>query len=151
MIQLAIIYSRKKLTAKLCKFFTGEYAYHCGFVDFENDTFYDMYFTPRKVSWKAKKYKDVTLHPTILNASDCEEYLKQDSLHMVYSLFDYWLFAIRPIYHLIGKSTPNANGIICSEMCNNWLWRKKPGITPFNPLSAPPSPADFVRLYRKGK
>jgi hypothetical protein len=146
-MKLAIIYSKTKLSGKLTKFWTGEYAYHCGFVDEGNDTFYDMNIMPRKVYWSAKNYKEFTLHDCILSLDDCENYLKQDSLKARYGVLDYCLFALRPLFHLFGKSTINANGVICSEMVNNWLWRKNANATPFNPLDAPPSPADFVRLY----
>lgn len=146
-MKLAIIYSKTKLSGKLTKFWTGSYAYHCGFVDEESDTFYDMNLLPRKVYWSAKKYKDYTLHPCNLTVDDCESYLKQDSLHVRYGVLDYTLFALRPIFHFFGKSTRNLSGEICSEMMNNWLWRKTPNATPFSPLDAPPSPADFVRLY----
>ncbi|MDO8294374.1 MAG: hypothetical protein Q7T29_16150 [Gallionella sp.] len=36
-----------------------------------------------------------------------------------YGWQDYLLFALRPLYHLLGKSTRNAGGVICSEMVNN--------------------------------
>lgn len=147
MIQLAIIYSKTKLSGRLTKFWTGEYAYHCGFLDAENDTFYDMNLLPRKVYWSAKKYKDFTLHPCKLTVADCEEYLKLDSLNVRYGVLDYSLFALRPIFHFFGKSTRNLGGEICSEWVNKCLWRKVQNSTPFNPLDAPPSPADFVRLY----
>lgn len=147
MIQVAIIYSKTKLSGKLTKFWTNSYAYHCGFVDLENDTFYDMNRLPRKVYWSAKKYKDYTLHHCALTISDCEHNLKLDSLNSRYGFLDYTLFALRPLFHFFGQSTRNLNGEICSEMLNNWLWRKRAQATPFNPLDEPPSPADFVKFY----
>lgn len=147
MIQLAIIYSKTKLSGRLTKFWTGEYAYHCGFLDAENDTFYEMNIMPRAVSWAAKNYKDYSLHPTNLTAEDCFSYLKQDALHVRYGVFDYAMFALRPVYHLFGQSTRNFSGEICSEWLNKCLWRKTPNATQFNPKDAPPSPADFARLY----
>jgi hypothetical protein len=147
-IKLAIIFNENKLSGKLTKFWTGEYAYHIGFYDDTTDTFYDMSILPRKVYWSAKNYKDFTLHTTNLTAADCEAYLKQDSLYVRYGVIDYTLFALRPLFHFFGKSTRNANGWICSEMVNNWLWRKQLNATEWNPKDAPPSPADFVRLFR---
>jgi hypothetical protein len=38
-----------------------------------------------------------------------------------YGVLDYCLFALRPLYHLFGKSTRNAGGVICSEMVYNVL------------------------------
>lgn len=147
-MQLAIIYSKTKLSSKLTKFWTGSYAYHCGLLDIESDTFFDMNITPRKISWAAKDYKDFELHDVDVTLSDCENYLKQDSLNVRYGVLDYTLFALRPIFHFFGKSTPNANGDICSEQTNKWLWRKTYGATPFNPLHAPPSPADLERFFK---
>ena len=56
-----------------------------------------------------------------------------------YGWRDYMLFALRPLYHLFGRSTRNAGGVICSEMVANDL----------NALGWPvhfpevPSPADL--------
>jgi hypothetical protein len=147
-IKVAIIFNQRKLSGKLTRFFTGEYAYHIGFLHIESDTFFDMHILPRKVSWAAKKYYEYTLHDCHLTKEDCEAFLKRDSLDVRYGVMDYTLFALRGLYHLFGKSTRNANGWICSEMVNNWLWRKTDKATAFDPELAPPSPADFVRFYR---
>jgi hypothetical protein len=59
-----------------------------------------------------------------------------------YGYIDYLLFALRPIYHLFGKSTRNADGVICSELVysvllmNGWKHRFK----------EVPSPADLERV-----
>lgn len=148
-MKIAIIYNQNKLSGKLTKLFTGSYAYHIGFLDEESDTFYDMHLLVRKISWKAKKYKDYTLHACELTVDDCDCYLKRDSLNIRYGVLDYMLFALRPIYHLFGKSTRNAEGWICSEMVNVWLWRKSGNkATPFHLDNNPPSPADFERWLR---
>ena len=61
-----------------------------------------------------------------------------------YSRLDYVLFAARPILHALGKSTPNAGGLICSEMVN--IDAINAGIpTPWPINSAPPSPSDWYR------
>jgi hypothetical protein len=80
--------------------------------------------------------------PAPITSEDCEEFLKRDS-QVHYGFLDYLLFALRPLYHLFGKSTRNAGGMICSEMVNLWLWRIRPGCTPWPPDQAPPSPCDF--------
>lgn len=38
-----------------------------------------------------------------------------------YGMKDYILFALRPLFHLFGKSTVNAGGVICSEMVRQHL------------------------------
>jgi hypothetical protein len=86
-----------------------------------------------------KEYKLIDTPVTI--TKDFLDYkLKTDS--SVYGLRDYFLFAIRPIYHLFGKSTRNAGGIICSEMVYNDLvecgWRET--------FPEVPSPADLERV-----
>jgi hypothetical protein len=149
-VKFVLIYSHTKLSGKLTKLFTGSFAYHCGFLDEATDTFYDMHWIPRKISWSERGYKDYTLHHCPLTAKDCEKYMKQDSLKIRYGWMDYILFALRPLYHLIGKSTRNADGWICSEMCNVWWWRKRHEGTPFDLDDAPPSPADFERWLHAG-
>jgi hypothetical protein len=144
-MKFALIYSTTKFNAKLTKFFTNSYAYHCGFYDQASDTFYDMHWVPRKTSWSERGYKEFTLHDCPLTLEQAEAFLKQDSLKIRYGWVDYLLFALRPFYHLVGKSTRNAEGWICSEHCNVWWWRVDPHGTPFNPQHAPPSPGDFER------
>lgn len=143
MVMLAIISSQAKLSGKLTRFWTGSYAYHIGFVDVATDTFYDMHWTPRKTSWSAHKYKDFNFYICDLSKDDCEAYMKADSLKQRYGWKDYVLFALRPCMHFFGYSTINAGGWICSEMVNEWLWRKQEKSTPFLLNLPPPSPADF--------
>jgi hypothetical protein len=146
-MQLAIISSKTKLSGKLTKFWTGSYAYHCGFVDIASDTFYDMHLNPRCTTWTEHGYKDVQLFDVNITREECQRYRIQDRKE-IYGFVDYTLFALRKIYHLLGYSTRNGGGIICSEMLNNWLWRKDTGATPFNPMDAPPSPADLERFFK---
>jgi hypothetical protein len=72
-----------------------------------------------------------------------EEFLvhKLKTDHQPYGVFDYCLFLARPLYHLLGMSTSNAKGQICSEMCNNDL-RESGVSTPFTEV---PSPAELYR------
>lgn len=69
------------------------------------------------------------------------EYLdhKLDTDEARYGIIDYILFGLRPIYHLFGKSTRNAGGLICSEMVADDLnahgWRYT--------FKEVPSPADL--------
>jgi hypothetical protein len=142
MMKLAIIHAPpdRKFSAWLTKVFTGSTAYHCGFVCEQSGTFYDMNLLPRKMPWpRYDPPKWVELHDVSkLTREDCEEFLKQDST-ITYGWVDYLLFALRPVYHLFGKSTRNASGMICSEMCALWLER----VGYHMPFKAVPSPRDL--------
>lgn len=143
-MKLAIIHAPagKKISAWLTKLFTGDTSYHCGFVDESDGTFFDMHLLPRKTHWPryaVPKWVNLYDVPKLTRA-DCEEFLKRDS-EQTYGWKDYILFGLRPLYHLFGKSTRNAGGMICSEMCAIWLAR----VGYDAPTSPVPSPADVER------
>ena len=147
-MKLAIIHAdpARKLSARLTQWFTGSTAYHCGFLDETDNTWFDMSWLARKALWPRyfPPVKWIVLYdfPSLTRAQ-CEEFLKRDS-DIKYGVLDYLLFGLRPIYHLLGKSTRNAGGVICSEMVNNDLWDC--GVkTPWKPIDAPPSPCDLLR------
>lgn len=146
-MKLAIIYSSSKLSGKLTKLFTGCYAYHCGWVDEESDTFYDMHLIRRKRYWseysKGKEFILVSGFDKV-SVDYLEHKLKSDENQ--YGVKDYILFGFRKIYHLIGKSTPNSKGIICSEMVNNDIWECHM-VSKWLPTEAPPSPCDLSTEY----
>lgn len=149
-MKLAIIHANPddKFSARLTLWFTGSTAYHCGFVCEETGTFYDMNLLPRKLHWpRYNPPKWVMLYDVPgLTRDHCEEYLREDST-ITYGWMDYVLFGLRPLYHLLGKSTRNAGGMICSEMCAVWMRRAWPGCdVPMNPV---PSPADLERWALK--
>ena len=114
-MKLAFIYSTKKFSGKLTKFFTDSYCYHVGFV--EDDIFYDMHLIRRKRIWSDySKNKEVTLIdcPAPVTREYLERKLATDT--STYGWMDYLLFGLRPLFHLFGQSTINAGGVICSEM-----------------------------------
>lgn len=115
--KLAFIYSKDKLSGKLTKFFTGSYCYHVGWVVEETNTFYDMHLIRRKRNWPHYDSKNVILLNTLETVSD--EYLeaKLKSDENTYGWIDYCFHVLKPLFHLFGKSTPNADGLTCSEMC----------------------------------
>lgn len=125
-MKLGIIHAhpKDKLSARLTLWFTGSTAYHCGFVDESDGTWFDMSWLARKTPWpRYFEPKWVVLYDVpVLTREECEAYLKNDS-DIKYGVMDYILFGLRPIYHLFGKSTRNASGMICSEMCALWLNR----------------------------
>lgn len=144
-MKLAILYNEHKFSGKLTKFFTGSYAYHTAWVDEENEIMYDMSLINRRrtwphyhppATWKFYDFPEVT-----------REYLEYQLTHdnNTYGVIDYCMFLIRPIFHLVGKSTINAGGIICSEKINIDLWNCGV-VTPFKITDEPPSPADLDKM-----
>lgn len=113
-MKLAFIYG-KQPSATLTRLFTGSACYHVGLTDGRH--FWDMHLIRRRRLWAG-------LYPAerVLLA-ECpvdvpREFLEQrlDTDTAVYGVLDYLLFALRPLYHLIGSSTRNMGGVICSEM-----------------------------------
>lgn len=146
-MKLAVIHNKHKLSGKLTNFFTGSYAYHVAWVDEENGLMYDMNLLRRRRPWP--HYDDATE----LNLYDVPEVTSEYLEHQLttdeswYGVIDYLLFLTRPLYHLVGKSTRNAGGIICSEQINIDLWNC--GVqTPYQLNGEPPSPADIEKWIR---
>jgi hypothetical protein len=135
-MKIAFIYG-KKPSSTLTKIFTGSSCYHVGFTD--GVKFWDMHLIRRRRLWSIYNNKKTVLieAPVSITA----EYLdhKLDTDDAKYGIIDYGLFGLRPIYHLFGKSTRNAGGLICSEMvaddlnANGWRYTFK----------EVPSPADL--------
>lgn len=146
-MKLAIIFNQDKLFGKLTKFFTGEYAYHTGWVDEENGLIYDMHWKRRRRAWPRYEEDEIKLYDFPQVTREYLEFqLTMDNTS--YGWKDYILFALKPIYHFFGKSTRNANGVICSEMCN--IDMILCGVhTPFKLDDAPPSPADMYHWLNK--
>lgn len=143
-MKLAVVHAEpaQHFSARLTQFFTGSTAYHCGFVDEAGGTFFDMHLLPRKVDWPRYDVpgKWVELYDVPgLTREACERFLQRDSVHS-YGWRDYLLFGLRWAYHLVGKSTRNAGGLICSELCS--LWLRDTGFE--SPVDPVPSPADLA-------
>lgn len=117
-MQLAFIYG-KQPSSTLTKIFTGSTCYHVGFTD--GQKFWDMNLLRRRRLWPLYPPHRVILvdTPVPLTAEYLDRMLDTDVQR--YGVLDYLLFALRPLYHLVGKSTRNAGGIICSEMVANDL------------------------------
>lgn len=138
-MRLVVVFNTKSLPGKLTKLFTGCYAYHVGWAD--DAYFYDMYLIRQRRLWPCYAadqilefdFPDVT-----------REYLEQklSTDENTYGFKDYLLFLLRPLFHLFGASTPNAGGVICSEMANIDL--RACGVkTPWSLWDGPPSPCDL--------
>ncbi len=145
MIKLALIFNEHKLSGKLTNWWTGCYAYHALWVDTERNEMYDMHLIRRRRVWPGHYEGHYLLFDAPGNVT--REYLERmlSSDENWYGFADYMLFVLRPLYHLFGKSTPNAHGTICSEMVNNDIWASG-GETPWEPDDAPPSPCDLYRF-----
>lgn len=142
-MKLAIILNSRKLSGLLTKLATGCYAYHVAWVDEDAGLMYDMHFIRRCRKWPHYPEAQVIMFdvPEVTRA-----YLESMNItdEAKYGVIDYCLFALRPLFHLFGKSTRNANGVICSEMINNDMIAC--GVTtPWRLLDAPPSPCDILR------
>ena len=140
-MKLAIIFNDRKLSGWLTRVFTGCYAYHCAWVDEEAGHMYDMHLIRRRRVWPYYDEGQVLLFDVPgVPREYLEHQLSTDT--NTYGFVDYLLFGLRGFCHLVGRSTRNAGGVICSEMVNtdlaaNGLW------TPWSPADAPPSPCDL--------
>lgn len=143
-MKIAFIYG-KRPSSTLTKFFTGSTCYHVGFTD--GVRFWDMNLIRRRRLWPMYPEGRVILAdcPAEISAEYLDHRLDTDDA--TYGWRDYLLFALRPFYHLIGKSTRNAGGTICSEMVADDL-RANGWPVQFDEV---PSPADLelVILGRK--
>lgn len=138
-MKVAFFYNKFPSSA-LTKFWTGSTCYHVAIVDEEADKMYDMNLLFRRRKWSEyaarHEYKLVEA-PVAISRTYLEELM--DSSEATYGWKDYLLFALRPIYHVFGKSTRNMNGVICSELVADILiangWPKF--------FTEVPSPADL--------
>lgn len=143
-MKLAILFNADKPSGRLTKFWTGCHAYHVVWVDEASGKMWDMNLLRRRRKWPRYTSDQVLLFdaPAEVTVDYLEIRLETDDNS--YGWRDYLLFSLRPLFHLFGKSTPNAGGVICSEMINMdaWAcgWR-----TPWPPDGPPPSPCDFYR------
>lgn len=146
MAKLAIFYNHR-LSGRLTKLFTGSFAYHVGWICEAEDKFYDMHLIRRRRVWSEEKTgRDYILRDFPMVTHDYLE-LQLDEDINTYGVIDYVMFAFRPIYHLFGKSTRNASGVICSEMCNYDLIRCGYK-TPWKVIDEVPAPADFEKWLK---
>ena len=136
-MKIAFIYGNN-FASKLTRFFTGSNCYHVGFTD-EID-FYDMNLLFHRQKWAGlyPPHRVILVDtPVVITKEFLEEELEK---FITYGWWDYVLFSLKPLYHLLGCSTRNASGEICSERVVNILiahgWNKR--------FYEVPSPADLV-------
>jgi hypothetical protein len=126
-MKIAFIYG-KQPSSLLTKLFTGSTCYHVGFTDGQH--FWDMNLLRRRRVWPGM-YDPATVIlaecPVAISRDFLEHRLETDEA--TYGFTDYLMFALRPLYHALGKSTRNRGGVICSEMVagdlviNGWTAR----------------------------
>lgn len=144
-MKLAIFLDKESLLGKLCKFFTGCYAYHTAWVDEDLSLIYDRSFLFRRRQWPRIKHKKSTVYlfdfPNVTQGY-LENQLTNDSTR--YGVLDFLLFSVRKFYHVTGRPTRNAEGKICSDEQNQHLRECGYG-TPWTLDQAPPSPCDLFK------
>ena len=148
-MKIAIIVGnpKKNFLSKLTSIFTQCAAYHAGFLDEETGMFYDMYWLRRRRKWPRYDEQQVILFSEDnVTREYLEEKLSTDDSE--YGFLDYLSFALKPIYHIFGKSTRNAGGLICSELIVRDIVACG-GSTPFDPEGSPPSPCDLLSWLMK--
>lgn len=168
-VQLAIIYGKPgKFSADLTQFFTGCRAYHICYVVPKSGMAYDQHLLFRRFEW-AGKYK-----PEQVELYDCpypiteeeliEEMLSdidqlcnskgsiwQRLLNTMYGWRDYLLWGLRPLYHALGKSTPNLGGRVCSGRIRD-IGASRGWFALGKVTDPEPSPCDWAKyLAEKGK
>lgn len=112
-MKIVFVYG-KQPSSTLTMLATGSTCYHVGFTD--GFHFWDMNLIRRRRRWVGLYPEDKVILaecPVAVTA----EYLdwKLDTDDSRYGVWDYMLFALRPLYHLFGQSTRNMGGKICSE------------------------------------
>lgn len=112
-MKVAFVYG-DRFNSRLTKLFTGTTCYHVGFTDGRH--FWDMNLLRRRRVWPLYPAECVRLvgAPATVTREYLESRLETDDRR--YGWLDYLLFGLRWAYHLVGKSTRNMGGIICSEM-----------------------------------
>jgi hypothetical protein len=113
-VKVAFIYGHEP-SSTLTRFFTGSTCYHVGFTD--GVQFWDMNLLRRRRRWAGLYPADKVVlvdTPVPVSREFLEELLETDDSR--YGFFDYLLFGLRWAYHLVGASTRNAGGTICSEL-----------------------------------
>ena len=147
MTKIVFFLEDKGIYGFLTRRFTGCSAGHVGFLCPDSGWFYDMYLMRRRRKWPVGDTRKVVAFDAPVQVP--EQYLIDkilDSGSEYYGFVDFLLFALRPLYRLLGRPVRNHNGIICSEMVNDDLIEN--GWPSFwQETSAPPSPCDLFRYF----
>lgn len=145
--KIVFFLNTKSFKGWLMKKFTGCYSYHCGFLMEDTQMFYDMFWMRRRLPWgtviNAKNHEGSTFKIIDSPVEIPENYLASCILdsNTHYGVLDYIRFGFRWAYHLVGKTTKNAGGLICSEMVHNDLILHHWHVT----YKEVPSPCDLIK------
>lgn len=147
--QIVVFMRRDTFFARLCRVFTGCYAYHVAFLvqagEGGHDWIYEMnWMRRRRISTPRE---NVTAYVFPAPVAIYEQYLidqlKNRASH--YGFADYLGFMWRPVAYLFKRTVPNGKGEICSEMVNIDLIEH--GFeSPWPIEGPPPSPCDWFKL-----
>lgn len=146
----------ERLYTLALKLFSGSRIKHVGYLDVKSQMFHEMKETFVSVPW-GPRLAEALRDGDKIRIVDAPEYISPETtnaLHIAagngiqYGVVDYILFAIRPIYRLIGKPVRNYGGWICSEIVYIALriegWAKT--------YVSVPSPGDLYRtLMNEGQ
>lgn len=161
-MKIALIYSDSNFSSVLTQFFTGTRDYHICFVDDDLKTMWDQHWLFRQIPWhyenEGSKHYDLFECPFPITAEELDQEVMQDVrdfcdehkhwINVLYGWRDYSMFALRPIYHALGKSTPNFGGTVCSGRVRDIGARR--GWTELGSVfDAEPSPADWRRFFQQ--
>lgn len=138
-MQIGFLY-KGEWSSSLTKLFTGSTCYHVFLTDGVNC--WDMHRMRRRRAWPGlyNPAKVILVDtPVPLTADYLNARLASDKSW--YGWRDYVLFGLRWFYHLVGQSTRNYGGIICSEMIADDFADCGWGVR----FTEVPSPADLER------
>lgn len=159
-MKIALIYAdpKKKFSARLTQWFTGSNCYHVAFFS-EFGACYDMHRLVRYRPWLGLYASsnvvlidcpfEITIGDLQLKVlygvmQFCGAKSLGELLASMYGFRDYIGLALRPLYHLFGKSTRNYGGRICSGWMRDVAYQHD--WTALGRSSDPePSPADWCR------
>lgn len=164
-IQIALIFGAPgKLSADLTQAFTGCRAYHIAFVA-PSGWAYDQHWLFRRFRWEGHyPAENVVLFncPFPITEEELREEMLRDIdaicdssgsmwqrlARTLYGWRDYTMFALRPLFHAVGKSTPNFAGRVCSgrirDMGAARGWLELGGAD-----EPEPSPCDWVQWLKQ--
>lgn len=167
-MKLALIFGAPgKLSADLTEWFTGCRAYHICFVCEDSGWAYDQHWLFRRFRWQGR------YAPEQVVVFDCPFAITEDELReemlsdidalcdgggslwqrlarTLYGWRDYLMFAARPLFHALGRSTPNYGGRVCSGRIRDMGAAR--GWTELGTAQDPePSPCDWARWLKQAE
>lgn len=153
-MKIALMYSDTKFSARLTRFFAGTNDYHIAFVSDDLKSMWDQHWLFRREDWQQYsegKHFDLFPCPFPVTAEELDAEVFEDVryfcgkkpwIEVLYGWRDYIAFALRPIYHALGKSTPNFGGVVCSGRVRD-IGARHGWLELGSPQDAEPSPSEW--------